>query len=1376
MALRRGWRIGLGVGAVVVAALGAVGLLIDTGIGHRLIADRIGALRPANGLRYSVGRIEGSVWSKAVLHEVRVRDRRGLVLLVPRATLDWRPLAWFANRLEINALDIPTATLLKLPEPAPGARKGPVLPSFDITVGRLVVDRLLVGRAVTGMARSGRLAARAEVRGQRAMVRLDARIAGSDALALTLDAVPDRDRFDIDLRANAARGGLLARLSGIGQPFRLAVRGEGRWSRWRGTAVGEVAGARAVTLRLANDAGRYAVGGTVRAGAFVRGLAARLLGDRVAVSGTATLANRVVDGALTLRSSALLVEAAGGIDLGQRAVRHVRARAGLREPAAVTPGWSGRDVELRAVIDGEFDRASIDYRLRAARIAFGGAEGFEGVRAAGLARLGRGAIAVPVSLTVARMTGPEPLITGIFADFAASGTLSVSTQSITARDVRLRAAKASGTLDLTVDPRGGRYDVGVRGAISALAVRGLGVADIGASLRIAPEPGGRRAAVTGTATARMTRLDNGFFNALTQSLPQLSARVARGSDGVLHLDALTLTSAGLRVAGAGYRRRDGIVHFGGTGDQTRYGAFTLALDGTLSRPAIGLRLARPADGVGLRDVAAQLAPGASGYAVTAAGGSALGDFTASGELLLPTGAPSSIAVAALRVADFQAGGRLRIVEGGVEGKLDVSGPARGAIGLSISGGDQRVEAHLDADDAAVMEGVRLRRGRLDVVALLGAAGPTIDARASGTGLRRGNLVLGRFALAAALQNGTGRLTAEASGTRGRAFMLRGAADVTPDRYRITADGALDGRPITLAAPAIVTRAGAAWLLAPVRIGFAGGEAEVGGKWAADALAVDATLSRMPMSVLDLAYPGAGLSGSASGSLRYAAAGAGAAPTGRMTLTVRGLSRAGLVLASQPIDLGLASVLTAESLGVRAVMASGGKTIGRAQAQLLPTGTGGLLTRLGRAPIFGQIRYDGPADSLWRLSGIELFDLSGPVAIGADVTGRANDPRITGALRAKGARIESARTGTVLTNVTGAGSFAGSVLRIDNFAADAGKGGRVTGRGAFDFAAAHGFGIDLSLQAAKAVMINRDDIGASVSGPITIRSDGDGGVIAGDVELDAGRYRLGQAAAATAVPRLAVREINLPGEEDAAERVLAKPWRLDIRARTTDGLEVSGLGLSSRWSTALQLGGNVEEPTIAGRADIVRGTFEFSGRAFEISRGSIRFLGNSPPDPAIDLTANADTTGLTASIRVTGQATRPDISFSSTPALPQDELLSRLLFGTSITNLSAPEALQLAAAIASLQSGGDGLNPINALRRVAGLDRLRILPADTSVGRTTSIAAGKFITRRLYAEIVTDGQGYSATRVEFQITRWLSILSTVSTLGRQSVNVRVSRDY
>ena len=151
-------------------------------------------------------------------------------------------------------------------------------------------------------------------------------------------------------------------------------------------------------------------------------------------------------------------------------------------------------------------------------------------------------------------------------------------------------------------------------------------------------------------------------------------------------------------------------------------------------------------------------------------------------------------------------------------------------------------------------------------------------------------------------------------------------------------------------------------------------------------------------------------------------------------------------------------------------------------------------------------------------------------------------------------------------------------------------------------------------------------------------------------------------------------------------------------------------------------------------------------------------------------------GLDATRAGQGTGLRPEITFASTPQLPQDELLSRILFGTSITNLSAPEALQLASAVAALQSGSGSLDPINALRRAVGLDRLRIVPADVATGQRTSIAAGKYITRKLFVEVVTDGQGYSATRVEYQMTRWLSLLSTVSTIGRTSASVRVSKDY
>ena len=249
---------------------------------------------------------------------------------------------------------------------------------------------------------------------------------------------------------------------------------------------------------------------------------------------------------------------------------------------------------------------------------------------------------------------------------------------------------------------------------------------------------------------------------------------------------------------------------------------------------------------------------------------------------------------------------------------------------------------------------------------------------------------------------------------------------------------------------------------------------------------------------------------------------------------------------------------------------------------------------------------------------------------------------------------------------------------------------------------------------------------------------------------------------------------MPGGDDDDDTP-RDPWRLDLDARITDGFVVQGLGLNSTWSGNLKIGGEPTNPKISGRLNLVRGDYEFAGREFDIERGIINFDGSVPANPSLDIAANANTQGLNATIRVTGNAEKPEIGFSSIPALPEDELLSRLLFGTSITSLSAPEALQLASAVAALNSGA-GLDPINAVRRAAGLDRLRILPADPQTGAGTAIAAGKYLTRRVYAEIISDGQGYSATRVEFQVTRWLSLLSSISTIGRQSANVRVSKDY
>ena len=1357
------------VGLIVIAAA-----IVDTGIGHRIVTDRIAAFRPASGLRFRIGRIDGSLYGTATLVDVRVYDSHGLILSVPRARLDWRPLAWFDNRLSITSLDIPRARLAKLPQLTPTGRRGPILPGFDIHIGRLAVNHLAVAKTVTGVERQGSLLGHVDVHAGRAIVTIDASVQGSDRLRLALDAQPDRDRFDVDLHARGAAHGVLAQVSGLPGPIALDVGGVGSWTHWEGRATADIGKAHVFDLALTNSSGRYALSGIVAPASVTHGKLQRLTSPRVRVAGSATLAHRRLDGSLSLHSAALAVDSTGTIDLAANAYRNVRINARLLRPSALFPNMTGRNIELRAILDGGFGAANFDYRLVGERVAFDNT-GFNGVHAAGSGHFSRAPVIVPITLTAAEVTGVGDVAGGILRNLRLNGALHVTTRELTGTGLDVRSDKLNGKIDLLVDLRTGRYQVGLSGGLHRYLVPGFGVVDVSSRLEAVPGPGGHGTRIVGAGTAQVVRLDNAFFRSLAGGLPKIVTGLERTPDGILLFHRLVLTGPDIRITGEGFRRHDGTFHFEGTGEQRTYGPLTIKLDGKIDHPTLDLHFTSPNRTLGLGDVQAHLDPDPQGFAFQAAGKSRLGPFAARGAILLPPGRQGTIAIAALDVTGTRAAGNLAIVDGGFDGKLDVAGGGiSGQLLFRPISGVQRIEAHLDFDHASLRDMATVAKAHLDLATMLNPGGTILQASVKGFGLRHGAMTLARFNGSANLNANTGEIKAEIAGSRGRAFDVETDTQISNDSYRVMAQGTIDRRPLRLETPAILSREGDGWRLEPTQLSFAGGEAKIAGHFSPAGEAINATLDKMPLSILDIGFPGLGLGGTAYGTLSYASHG-DASPTGKIDMTIRGLTRSGLVLSSRPVDVGLAGVLQPSKAAVRAVAASGGQTIGRAQMLLSPLGTGDIVNRLEHAPLFAQIRYNGPADTLWRLTGVELFDLSGPAQIAADATGTLADPRIRGRVASSNARIESAITGTVLTNVQASGSFSGSKLVIDRFAADAGKGGHVTGIGSFDFAGAHGVGLGLKINADNAVLINRDDIGATVTGPLAFQSDGSGGLISGNVRLVKSRYRLGQATAATAVPQLDITEINLPGggEEDETP---AKPWRLKIHARAPNSLIVSGLGLDSEWSATLDLSGQPDNPAITGQAKLVRGNYEFAGREFEIDRGVIRFSGEVPANPALDISANADETGLSATIHVTGAAQKPEISFTSTPALPEDELLSRLLFGTSITNLSAPEALQLAAAVSALQNGGTGLNPINAVRKAVGLDRLRILPADPQTGAGTSVAAGKYITRRFYAEIVTDGAGYSATQVEFQVTRWLSLLSSISTLGRESVNVRVSKDY
>ena len=235
--------------------------MLDSAPGHRLIADRVGALRPSSGLRIHVGRIDGSIWNRATIRDFRLYDDRGLFLEAPELAVDWRPAAWIANKLWIRRATTDLLILHRKPALRPSTRKGPLLPGFDIHVGKLEVRKLRLEPPVAGRLYLMTLDAGADIHAGRVLLQLNARSNAADRIALQLDSQPDRNLFDLDARIEGPASGVIASLTGWKQPVDGVVSGSGTWSAWQGRATLDAGETRLIELALRANKGRYALEG-----------------------------------------------------------------------------------------------------------------------------------------------------------------------------------------------------------------------------------------------------------------------------------------------------------------------------------------------------------------------------------------------------------------------------------------------------------------------------------------------------------------------------------------------------------------------------------------------------------------------------------------------------------------------------------------------------------------------------------------------------------------------------------------------------------------------------------------------------------------------------------------------------------------------------------------------------------------------------------------------------------------------------------------------------------------------------------------------------------------------------------------------------------
>lgn len=1376
----------IGIAIATLIALAALALLaLNTGPGKRFIVDRLAGFSTQSGLNFRAGRIDGSIYGRMLLRQVEVRDTQGAFLVIPELTIDWRPFAYVHSKIDVREFTAPTMTLLRKPalEAVPSDPNAPILPDIDLSLQKLTIDRLTILPAVTGQRHVVSIRGSAEIADGRAQIDADAGalraagIAGGDQLHVKLDAVPAANRFGLDARLNAPVGGLVDSYARLGKPLVLTVGGQGNWANWHGTANGLIGVEKLADLEVTGSNGTFRTTGDVRPGLILTGPASRLTEPAITIDLTTALANRMVDTHLKAHSDAFVATASGMIDLGNSKFGNVQVDGQLLSPGAIAPNVRGRDVRLAAVIDGPFATPTLDYKLSAAVLGFG-TTGIEGLLASGKAQIDANRILVPIHATARAVTGVNAAAGGLLTHLRVDGDLAYQNGKIATDNLRLRSDRIDATALLIADIAKGTYTGALKGRVNDYQVNGLGRVNLVTDARLMP---GIKSGFAIRGRVRVT----------TSRLEYATVRDQLGGNAVITADVGYDLAGGasvrnLRVAaplfhiteGQGSYRPDGHIAFHAAGQSSAYGPIILDVSGTVAKPTARLRAAHPDLGVGLTGVEATLESNKAGYRVQAHGQSAYGPLAA--DVMIRTGNPMRFDIANATFAGIRVAGQVvQTPSGPFAGTLILAGSGlNGSVRLAAAGSVQQADLDIRAAAARIPSPLptTIGSGTINASILLTPGAPSVTGRFSLADVRQGPISVARARGDVSYRNGSGRIALVATGGQaGAPFDLAAQAALSPTRIVANVRGMVNGIAIRLAQPATITKVGTGWQLAPATIVLPQGQADVSGSFGGAATTLHAVLRNLDLSISNAFTPGLGLGGKASGTVDYVAR--GTVPDLKARLDIAGFSRTAALTVSDPVDVATEATLNDSGADIRALIRDHGAIVGRLQARLAPLGAGASLTeRLMAAPLSGGIRYNGPAEVLWTLSGIAKQQLSGPIALGADFGGRLNQPTVTGVVRASALRYENEAYGTVLSNMAIDGRFTQSRFELAKLQAKAGN-GSLSATGYVGLDAAGGFPIDIRATLDHARLASGDDVDATVTGSLNVtNSKAAGGLIKGDLTIPEARYAIVRQSGAVVPDLTGVRRKGAPPVKPAEAASLPNNWKLDIHLHADNRIFVSGMGLEAEWRTDMRVSGSSNAPSVVGQLEVVRGTFSFSGRRLDIDTGTVTFQG-SLTNPALAISASTTVEGVSATINIGGYAQAPQITFTSTPALAQDEVLSRLLFGSSVTSLSPIQAIQLAAALNSLRgSGGGGLNPLGKLRGVTGIDRLRVLGADDSAGRGTALAAGKYITNNVYVEIVTDARGFTATQLEISLSKALSVLSQTGSFGGSNVSVRYKKVY
>jgi translocation and assembly module TamB len=514
----------------------------------------------------------------------------------------------------------------------------------------------------------------------------------------------------------------------------------------------------------------------------------------------------------------------------------------------------------------------------------------------------------------------------------------------------------------------------------------------------------------------------------------------------------------------------------------------------------------------------------------------------------------------------------------------------------------------------------------------------------------------------------------------------------------------------------------------------------------------ASLTNVNQKLINVFLPDVVAEGTIEGQARLQ--GSLSAPTGRITISAHGLRSASEEAVGFPaLDITAGANLTGGAAAIEA---------------RLNAGSASSLTIAGTAPLNTEDAFNlkilgtldiGVANPLLEARGIHV---DGRLSVDATLGGNTGAPQLRGAITLAQGNLRDYARGFNLTHINAVVSGSEGTLQIKSFNATAAA-GTVAVSGSIGLLQS-GIPVDLKIIASNAQAITSDILTANVNANIKVSGTArERIVVAGSIHVNRSVIGIPE----SLPPDVAVLDVRRRGK---ATVVASKPLEIDLNVaiQAPRQILVRGRGLDAEMGSYrdLQISGTVDAPLVSGDFDLQRGTFTIGSTKLTFSSGRVSFNGaglKKNIDPSLDFTtAQATAANITAFLHISGYADSPKFEFISVPpGAPQDEIMSVLLFGEPAAQLTAIQAVQIAAALATLSGvGGNGGNPLSKLQKSLGLDSLSVGAGTTTTATGASensgaaIAAGRYISKRVYVEGTQTTNGQGQVQVDVDLTKHL----------------------